>query len=567
MLIEIKFRTNIPPKTDTFVTLTSDMFATKLKATSKVPYFRTDVAFTEDMITAERPAFSFFFDEAAFNAGIGPAESVSKELEEKTASDNVTFLMKMLFATSFPTKNNFENSYEALLLQARTMRSNGMADVLSEWIFPSNDKDFTYLRLGGVNTYTVLGVTWINDVVNHSRYNRLLKNILVFVKEKQDNIRRLTQDLTNTVTNRIKADNIKKLVTFLSETTTTANKDIEDWHKSAQKGLHGGGDVNESFSNGTTTEKLELLATKVAPILYQFLVIQSKNMVVVSSTTQNTTSLQISKEFTAFTAQDSNFRELLTIFKDFHIKYQLRQFYAGKNSTMREALMKSSDIPLTDIELAAIQSILATDDSFRKVMTTLLEFLPPRTLVASTDEKNPILLKIKSAATTSSCISSNLKLQEAILTYVLWGGETGSPLETFAILVNDVFLAPKGVRTADKALPDDALQHVDVQQIVTPQSEKPPTFEVEFQLELFEGTLNKDNVDAIRCSFEDKRLQLLFQRLKAKIDQGPFYQVRPFFTMMGDGKKSVAGGGSRKKKSMRRRRRRQQRQSVHRRIL
>jgi hypothetical protein len=536
-VIEIKFRTNIPTATD-FTTLTSDLFATQLKATSKFPYFRVDVAFTEEMITSERLAFSFFFNEAEFQAGIKGA-TVVKDVQ-KTASSNVMFLMQTLFVTSFPIKNNFENSYETLLLQARTLRSNGMVDLFSEWLYPSRATEFTYLKLG--QTYTVLGVTWINDVINNSRYSRLFDTICAFVKTKAAKEKTLTASLKTIVTTRIKQENLLKLAEMLRLPPTTTQPDILDWVASFKK-MFDVNDVKNAYEGGG--EKRDAFVAKLAPMMYRFYALQTQNMEETTSYYNNVT-LQISEPFKKFT--DSNFRALLVIFNDYYIKYQLRQFWAGENATMREALMKSSDIPLTDLELASVQSNLAADADFLKMISLLLEFLPLNTFVASREEKNPILLKAKSPA--SVAISTNLHLQEELLAYLLSGAETNMPLETFA----KSYLKMK--EESGDSNGDAELQHIDVVQIVT--SEKMEKFEIELQVEVIEGALTKANVDAIRCAFEDKRLQLEYQRLKEKKQDSAKYYSRPFFKL--DQFIEKRGGGRTK------RRRRRRHASVHRRI-
>jgi hypothetical protein len=86
---------------------------------------------------------------------------------------NVLVMLGLLFPTSFPTVDNIGMSNDLLagdLTKTYTSRRNGLLGKLSGEVSPA----FSYLRIEN-KTYTVQKVVWLNDMLNHPLYSKLLE--------------------------------------------------------------------------------------------------------------------------------------------------------------------------------------------------------------------------------------------------------------------------------------------------------------------------------------------------------------------------------------------------------
>jgi hypothetical protein len=79
-------------------------------------------------------------------------------------NNNIMLMIKYMLPTKYPVVNNHFNSYDVL-------KGN---ESFSTFLFnPFKERNFIYLKLPS-GTYTVVKVTWLNDVINHPDYLKLL---------------------------------------------------------------------------------------------------------------------------------------------------------------------------------------------------------------------------------------------------------------------------------------------------------------------------------------------------------------------------------------------------------
>lgn len=539
--IEIKIRTNIAGE-NSAVALTNAMFfqaPPKKKTedpprpleppTSNYPYFRVDVAFTPDMLNGTT-AYEFFFNRTAFIVGVGAAKKIDvtdPRKVQKTARENVIFMLKSLFTTSYPIEDNLENSFDANIQQTTTQvgRRFGIIPELFAFLFPSTTSQYTYLALNG-SQYTVLGVMWINDVVNHSRYRELMKSVVAYMKSKKKKVVLIEKQLKE-LASQFTKENLTELVTFLNTQIKKSSTDSDDVGvKPIQTWLDQNPLNNKEFIQAfklkKEEDKIQLLAKYVAPYLNEFYIQQ---MIINELIESRRPAKTESKRLTEF-QNDPNFRELVKLSREFNTRTKLKSFFTGKEP---EPKLLTPVYTKTETSLTEFQSALTEDSEFCDMMNKLLEVVPDNTLELpknSSAEYNPILKKLKSPdAATRVLLTTNNNLQQAIQDY-LKKGCTDNSFETFASQLETLYFnqeeeAVDSQKLKTKETPQVSWMTTDVVQ----QSKE--MFAIEVQLELMQGLLDDTIKEKIVCSFGDKRLQTQYDRLKRKLDDRPLYLQAP----------------------------------------
>lgn len=112
---------------------------------------------------------------------------------------NVPFMLKMLFPTTFPFKNNITTSFDEYILNNNN-NSTSFLDMYSH--------NYSYLNVNS-KKYTVLKVTWLNDMINNTLYKDMItafndyKNWSAsskdkLIKKNKANIDSLLKKMSNT---------------------------------------------------------------------------------------------------------------------------------------------------------------------------------------------------------------------------------------------------------------------------------------------------------------------------------------------------------------------------------
>ena len=240
--IEIQIRTNIPGELS-YTTVTSSLFIRKdtaltasskippaikaklpttpveedmMKSTSKYPFFRSDVKFNEDMFTND--AFDFFFNQTSFVIGVVNASKVKKNEEAKTARANVMFMLKHLFSTSFPIEDNLETTFDVNIRKSSTHvgRHSLIPDFIADLFSMEHESHFTYLTLAATE-YTVVGVTWMNDILNQSRYFQLFSELKKYVMKREEKKDFLEKKLKEELFPKFTLDLFKQVNDYIQE--------------------------------------------------------------------------------------------------------------------------------------------------------------------------------------------------------------------------------------------------------------------------------------------------------------------------------------------------------------
>lgn len=186
--IKIKLDVNIPGSTNIELTRGLFYFPEKEKTTesshkdelSQYPFFTMDVKYPIDSIKSlgRKESVDFFFNKRLFKRKMhGLSGSTSPGERHKNAIHNVKGMLEILFPTNIPVKSNLHDSFSEYIKRIPT--SVGTSSIIPSFIlnlFIKSDEDqFSYLLIGGAK-YTTIKVTWVNDIINHPEYRKLLNS-------------------------------------------------------------------------------------------------------------------------------------------------------------------------------------------------------------------------------------------------------------------------------------------------------------------------------------------------------------------------------------------------------
>ena len=159
---------------------------------SDYPYFTADVKYDEKLLALKpySELLSIFFDKQEFIKVIlkDSDESVvnalvSEQVKMKNANTNIMTMLKLIFPTSYPTKNNINTSYNKYLLKQGPSITFDISDVKRMFSFGEMTElgkhDYSYLKINS-GICTVSEVIWLNDVLNNKLYRELIERLIEY---------------------------------------------------------------------------------------------------------------------------------------------------------------------------------------------------------------------------------------------------------------------------------------------------------------------------------------------------------------------------------------------------
>lgn len=174
----IQLMTNLPSDQDTPRAFTRSMLSIPPTSASNrmplgnYPLITADVKYPKKYLHGldYQERINFFFNKTEFATVLRLRASKTDERRSKSSilERNVWVMLSLLF----PTSNNVSMSKDLLTgdpTKTYTTRSTGFFSRLSG----ETGNMFSYLRIEN-KTYTVDKVVWLNDVLNHPRYNKLV---------------------------------------------------------------------------------------------------------------------------------------------------------------------------------------------------------------------------------------------------------------------------------------------------------------------------------------------------------------------------------------------------------
>ncbi len=156
-----------------------------------------------------------FFNRNEFSKLIQQSEKVKNPADsneiEKINKHNIQVMMDLLFPTKMPTEYNFTDSLNEYILTAGkpTISFKAQTSMLT------NPLSFSYIPIQG-KTYTVLKVTWLNDIMNNPIYRTFFENFIKMNEWKKGARQNIIEKI-NFLMNRL----LKRL--FITESSSSEN--------------------------------------------------------------------------------------------------------------------------------------------------------------------------------------------------------------------------------------------------------------------------------------------------------------------------------------------------------
>ena len=159
---------------------------------NEYPYFTFDIKYPLNKLLnlSYTDRVEFFFDKDKFSQGLiayanesdilvkrddtfGNSVAEEEYYKQRTINieHNIMTMIELLFPTRFPVINDLYTSFDAVM---------GKAALKPLSLNPILPKYFSYLKLGG--TYTFKKLIWINDVLNHPVYQKLIVQYMKYTQ-------------------------------------------------------------------------------------------------------------------------------------------------------------------------------------------------------------------------------------------------------------------------------------------------------------------------------------------------------------------------------------------------
>ena len=202
--IRILFDTNL--NEDTQYELKYDMIydptsnqIPKTKEKLDYPFFTADVRYSKKIL--ESKSYSeivrAFFSKIHFNEIVQKfKENESDNGDNDTKridriNNNILMMLLFLFPTRYPLKSNIVTSYDTLICGTSTKEDMTLnSGVFSGISFPGKKvedqkiREYSYLNIDG--KVTVTKVTWLNDILNDSKYRELIDKLIQYNYWKEE---------------------------------------------------------------------------------------------------------------------------------------------------------------------------------------------------------------------------------------------------------------------------------------------------------------------------------------------------------------------------------------------
>ena len=493
--LAIKIYTNIPDKQNQIVnfarsmlyipkpTNNDEVIEVESVALEDLPFFTTDVEYPVNQLNLldYQSRVNFFFNSGKFVDILRPyyvkednvaSETVKRtddsyyEKRERRTRGNIMTMLEILFPTKFPVINDIQTSYDFLKDKQSTRPF---------WFNPFQTHYFSYLKIGG-GTYTIKKTVWLNDMLNHPLYRKMIVEYRKVQKWADEQIYSKDSPLGNPV-EQIKdiKPKIKAELNKMNEIVTKLNAIADEYTKSAggvgKKKTGGLNNVTTAVNNANNQYKvidnIEDEANENAVIEPAIVFTKEEIDWIESDATQIVTSP--SGDITA---------------KSSPLKKQLREAYKA---------IKGYEASITRLK----KNIESVKSYFTTTIAKAINETPSTTILRKFQS---IMNEYKDPFRKSS----NIYLQHLI--DGLFTDDTAAE-EYYKLLaaIYKKYIRGEGLDEEDEELltggtNEPKLVNVGISYINVGESNK-PTREVYFMIDLVDGEINNENVSSIYCPF------------------------------------------------------------------
>jgi len=219
--IDINIYTNIGGEKTDAIPFTKSLFVPPLTSRSvrleEQPFFSTDYIIPYEILEngSKENKMNTLFNKEKFTQFIYKNATKVTELSSEGADENVKSLLKVLFPTYYPIRENHTDTYNELIKGASPAIT-GFPFTLPPFRKLFDDEDapttnddekktqplqedpinFTYLTIGG-KVYTVIKVVYLNDFINNPKYSKIIDTYKEFVKLEDSFDRKIEWELSN----------------------------------------------------------------------------------------------------------------------------------------------------------------------------------------------------------------------------------------------------------------------------------------------------------------------------------------------------------------------------------
>jgi hypothetical protein len=143
---------------------------------------------------------------------------VNNENMNTYANINVNIMLSLLFPTTYPVKNNYENTFDTLIGSTNLNNVNvsfNMKNIFS--FFISNQ--YSYIKHSS-NTYSIVKCVWLNDFFNHPKYFKLIdeyKKLLTWKVAENKKLNEGIYQKIKALINYLKQKEVQETLTFKND--------------------------------------------------------------------------------------------------------------------------------------------------------------------------------------------------------------------------------------------------------------------------------------------------------------------------------------------------------------
>ena len=221
-LLQITIHTNIPGKSA--ITFTKDVLyhpEHTLNLTSKYPYITGSVEYPTDKLTlmSYEHLVETFFNRNKFINLISTSSNKSSPLvtNQEIFNKNILTMLEFLFPTKFFVANNLHKSFDMV---THKPSSNSI-------LYNPFNRRYSYLKIDN-KPYTITKVVWLNDILNHPEYRKLIEEVHKVIPDIVD-IKNVPFSKTSELKGKLKTFLYNTHPYFISPRRETSNNTLQKY--------------------------------------------------------------------------------------------------------------------------------------------------------------------------------------------------------------------------------------------------------------------------------------------------------------------------------------------------
>jgi hypothetical protein len=405
----------------------------------------------------------------------GPPKQLSKN---EIGKENIMFMIKCLFPTSYPTSKNISDSFTSIIEERYDFWSNlEFVDMfppsLRGYLQP-NQSQYSYLKIDS-KIYTITQVVWVNDIYNHTKYKKLIENYKELSIWKNEEIEKINSEIE------------KKRKKFQTDFKVGGNFNItkSDIAKlQAQKVP-----IDENIKRSTAyAEKLEIneKLEKVINYIEQlntYIEIIPPDYTAITDIANNINEnyTKISSKLSTNSELNKKFKELNQQIESINILDKINDNYISKPGINMN--FEKDEAPIKD-------TLKSKYSKYTNFSSTLSEFIKPK------------------------LESTNLDLQRTFNEFL----DNTDPLRLFNAIMNPLYI--KNVRKYLSTLESDGTiseeeykKRMDTGISILEGNEKDAKYEIILRIDVIAGEIKNDTQPKINCLYQGESLGDTLEKL------------------------------------------------------